>query len=45
MTGILPTMISYPNGNYSNDIIRLSKMIKGLKFVLQLSIKKLISLF
>lgn len=32
MTGILPTMISYPNGNYSNDIIRLSKMIKGLKF-------------
>ena len=31
MTGILPTVIAYPNGNYSNDIIRLSKMIDGLE--------------
>jgi peptidoglycan/xylan/chitin deacetylase (PgdA/CDA1 family) len=31
MTGILPAVIAYPNGNYSNDIIRLSKMIDGLE--------------
>jgi len=31
MTGILPTIISYPNGNYSKNIIKVSKMVNGLK--------------
>lgn len=46
MTGILPNAIAYPNGNYSNDIIRVSKKIDGLELgITTLHKKNLFPLF
>jgi peptidoglycan/xylan/chitin deacetylase (PgdA/CDA1 family) len=46
MTGVLPTAIAYPNGNYSNDVISVSKSIEGLEFgITTLHKKNLFPLF
>ena len=46
MTGILPAAIAYPNGNYSDVVIRESKLIDGLKLgITTLHKKNLFPLF